>query len=506
VALREETRTAQGLLTSLRRGEIDRREFLILAAGLSAAAIVAACNSSTSPSPSAAASAAASSGTPSVAPTASSGGATGARKTVPLYTTENDPATLAFYASVIASYQKDFPNVDVPITLYQDENQLQYLTTAFQTGTDVGVFGPPPSSIGDWARAGYLLPLTKLVNQIGASDFLDGTRVVIEGEDYAIPFQANASAVYYRRDLLEKAGIKKPTTFDEYLGAIQALNGKDGNVGIASALGPTPQLPLQFFTPYLHQSGWSYYDKDGNVKFDQPEVLDAIKRYVSVMANTTENFYNTGFGDIQSTYVAGKAAFATFPGRLGVTVSNQAPQIAEVTGVMGIPAGPFMTAGLHFGGTQHYSIFKNTANPDEAQAFLEALTTGDNALAFSLTVPGHLLPPLESVRTKLRAVTDNAYLKKHGDWVNTFLDLVPGAMNPSLSMGSVDNKAFTKKLSNVCPWGNDVWTSPPIDGDMLQQIIINKTDPEAAWKAASAKLADVAKTWKAANPGWKPTA
>jgi multiple sugar transport system substrate-binding protein len=499
----EETRDqADGirrLMQSLRRGEIDRREFLILAGGASVGAIVAACGGSVATSPPGG----------STAPGASApGGNTsgGGRKTVPLYTTENDPATLAFYASVIAGFQKDFPDVDVPITLYQDENQLQYLTTAFQTGTDVGVFGPPPSSIGDWARAGYLLPVTDLVKHIGEADFLAGTRVVIDGEDYAIPFQANASAVYYRKDLLSAAGIKPPTTFDEYLAAIQSMNGKDGNVGIASSLGPSPQLPLQFFTPYLHQTGWSYYDKDGNVKFDQAEVLDAVKRYVAVMANTTENFYNTGFGDIQSTYAAGKAAFATFPGRLGVTIENTAPQIAEVTGVMGIPAGPFMTGQLHFGGTQHYSIFKKTEHPDEAIAFLEALTTGDNALAFSLTVPGHLLPPLESVRAKLRAVTDNAYISKHGDWVNTFLDLVPGAMNPSLSMGSVDNHSFPAKLSNVCPWGNDVWTSPPIDGNMLQQILINKQDPEAAWKEASAKLGEVATTWKSANPGWKPTA
>jgi hypothetical protein len=120
-------------------------------------------------------------------------------------------------------------------------------------------------------------------------------------------------------------------------------------------------------------------------------------------------------------------------------------------------------------------------------------------------VPGHLLPPLESVRTKLKGVTDNAYMKKHGDWVTTFLDLVPGAMNPSLAMGSVDNKAFTTKLSNVCPWGNEVWTSPPVDGNMLQEILINKKDPEAAWKEAATKMGEIANTWKSAHPEWKPT-
>lgn len=498
--LRDEVITARGLMTSLRRGEIDRREFLILAAGLSAAAIVAACSPTTA-SP-AVSGVPASAGASAPAPSTAAGG--GGRKTVPLYTTENDPSTLAFYASAIAAFQGDFPDVDVPITLYQDENQLQYLTTALQTGTDIGVFGPPPSFIADWARQGFLLPLTDLVKQIGEADFLDGTRVVLDGQDYAIPFQANASAVYYRKDLLEGAGIAVPKTYEDYLGAVTALNGKDGIVGIASSVSPSPQLPLQFFTPYIHQAGWDYYNKDGELRFDQPDVLEAVKRYVAIMANTTENFYNAGFGDIQTAYIGGQAAFATFPGRLGVNLEKQAPAIAEVTGVMGIPAGPFMTGQLHFGGTQHYSVSSKTANPAEATAFLEALTTGDNALAFALTVPGHLLPPLESVRTKLRAAED-PYIAKHQDWMTTFLDLVPGAMSPSLSMGSVDNKSFTKKLSNVCPWGSEVWTNPPVDGNMLQEILINKKDPEAAWMEASKLMGDIAATWKSANPDWTPS-
>lgn len=487
--VREETRTATKLMGALRKGEISRRDFLVATAGFSAAAFVAACGSS-SPSGSAAASGA--------------GGGSG-RKTVPLFTTENAPASLAFYASVIGSFQKDHPEVDVPITIYQDSTQLQYLTTAFQTGTDVGIFSPPASAISDWASANYLLPLDDVVTAIGANDFLDGTRVQVGGHDYAIPFQANASLVYYRKDLLQKAGIAQPTTYDEYLAAIKAMHGQNGMIGIACAIGPTPEEPLQFFTPYIHQSGWDYFAKDGTLKFDQPPVLDAVNRFVAVMQNTAPSFYNAGYGDILTAYIAGRAAFATFPGRLGVNLEAQAPDIAANTGLMGIPAGPFMTGKLHFGGTQHYTVFAKTAYPTEAKAFVQAMGSGDNALAWSLTVPGHLLPPLKSVQAKLRTA-DDPYVKKHNDWINTFLDLVPGAMHPALAMGSVDNQTFTKKLSNPCPWGNQIWTSPPLDGTMLQQILISKADPQTAWKDASAKMGKIATDWKGLHPEWKPAA
>ena len=69
---------------------------------------------------------------------------------------------------------------------------------------------------------------------------------------------------------LDVAGLPVPTTYEEYLGAAQALHGKDGVIGVSSGVGTVPQLTLQYFTPYIHQSGWDYFDYEGAVTFDQP--------------------------------------------------------------------------------------------------------------------------------------------------------------------------------------------------------------------------------------------
>ena len=476
---REDARTATALVGSFVRGRISRREFLALAAALPAGALLA-----------------------------SSAGAAGASVTIPFYTTEGDPVSLAVYRSVIARFRQQHPEADVKINVYQDEDSLQILQTAFRTGTDVGVFVPPAAQIAGFAAAGYLLPLSDVVQKIGTSDFLPGTRIVVGGEDYAIPYQANASALYYRKDLLDGAGIKPPRTYDEYLAAAKELNGKDGAVGISSSISSAPQQALQFFAPYIYQSGWDYFGRDGSVLFDRDEVLAAVRRYVAVMRNTRESFYNAGFGAILTTYISGKGVFATFPGRLGVNCYRQAPEIAAKTGVIGLPAGPFMTGRLHYGGIQRYVINRKTGNPGLAKEFLLALASGDNALAFALTVPGHLLPGLRSVGARLRqAVTasNDPYLKAHGDWVVTFLDLASaGALNPATSMGSVHDHQFAGRNSNVCPWGSEVWTSPPVDGTMLQSILINNADPGTAWRTASEKMRAIATKWKKDHPDWKP--
>ncbi len=400
-------------------------------------------------------------------------------------------------------FQEEHPNVNVEITLYQDENQLQYLTTAFETGTDLGIFAPPSAFVTTWARQGYLLPLSLIVERIGEADFLPGTRIVVDGEDYAMPFQSNASALWVRQDLFEEEGLRLPSTYEQYLAAATALNGKDGIVGISSGVGAVPQLTLQYFTPYIYQAGWDYFDAQGNLTFDQPEVLDAVHRFADIMRNTTAGLYNATFQDILGTFISGRAAMGTFPGRMGVNLAAQNPELAEKVTVVPVPAGPFMTGNLLFGGIQHYAIHSETAHPEEALAFLEYMTTGERSLDFAMTVPGHLLPALESVRA-LVLTYESEFMERYGAWVIALNEMVPNAMNPALSMGSVSNGRYLGRLSNPCPWASRIWTSPPIDGTMFQEILINDKDPEAAWSEAAEAMRAEAEAWKADNPDWAP--
>lgn len=484
--LRRELETLDSLRTRMVHGDLGRRGFLLGAMGLSTTALLTACAGGTNP--------------------AASGGGK-ASKVIPLYTTENDPATLAFYNLAIANFKKDHPDLDVKVTVYADSNQLQYLTTAFQNKVDLGIFSPAVSSFPDFARAGHLAELDSVVKDIGEDDFLPGTRVVVGGHDVAMPMQSNASLVYYRKDLLEAAGLSEPKTFDEYLNAIRTLHGRNGISGIAMAVGPTPQLPLQFFAPYIYQSGHDYFDREGNLTFNHPEVLGAVEKFASVMKFAPQSMYNAAFGDIVSAYTAGRAAFATFPGRLAGVLAERDPDLAAKTGVMRIPAGDFMTGQLHFGSGQQYGVYSGTGNLEGAKEFLKRLTTGDDALAFAKTVPGHLLPPLKSVLSAFQKEVDNPkdeFFKKHGDWLQLFIDCAPNAMTASVSMGAVVDHKFERKITNLCPFGPQVWPSPAFDGVMFQEILLKDRKPADAWQDASAKMQTVIDEFRKTNPDWKP--
>jgi ABC-type glycerol-3-phosphate transport system substrate-binding protein len=63
------------------------------------------------------------------------------KKVIPFFTVENDPDSLAFYEEAERLFQEQVdPNVEIEVSVYQDENILQFVGTAFETGTDLGIF------------------------------------------------------------------------------------------------------------------------------------------------------------------------------------------------------------------------------------------------------------------------------------------------------------------------------------------------------------------------------
>ena len=104
------------------------------------------------------------------------------------------------------------------------------------TGTnsfDAYVFDP--QWMGDFVGPGYLLDLTDRVNNDPQLDWQDigpffrDFNATYNGKVYTIPLDGDFHMVYYRKDILEKDGVKPPATWDDYLTIAQKYNGQDLN-------------------------------------------------------------------------------------------------------------------------------------------------------------------------------------------------------------------------------------------------------------------------------------
>ncbi|MBM7774979.1 multiple sugar transport system substrate-binding protein [Actinokineospora baliensis] len=126
----------------------------------------------------------------------------------------------------------------------------------------------------DWVRQKQVVPLDDLLGDT-RDDFvrtlLDSQTV--DGALYGIPQAIDTQVLYYRRSLLEKAGIAPPRTVDELVDATKRLTasgvkglfaGNDGGVGVLTA-------------PLLWSAGLDFLSQDGKAPgFDDPRAATAF--------------------------------------------------------------------------------------------------------------------------------------------------------------------------------------------------------------------------------------
>ncbi|TIU15763.1 MAG: extracellular solute-binding protein, partial [Mesorhizobium sp.] len=110
----------------------------------------------------------------------------------------------------------------------------QKILTDWASGTnsvDAGVFAP--QWMVDYIAGGYLEDLTprveadKDIQQDDVGAFFRDFSEKYSGKTYMITLDGDFHMMYYRKDVLEAAGLAVPKTWDEYLEVAKATHGKD---------------------------------------------------------------------------------------------------------------------------------------------------------------------------------------------------------------------------------------------------------------------------------------
>ncbi|WP_375425681.1 ABC transporter substrate-binding protein [uncultured Friedmanniella sp.] len=190
-----------------------------------------------------------------------------------------------FMSQLVDLYNKNH-QVQAKVTIIPAANFVQKLGTAASSGS-----GPDVSSIDlvyapYFASAGALEDITKLSDSLAYKDALSPSHrklSTFEGKTYALPFTAEASALYYNKDLFKKAGLdpdKPPTTYEEMRTAakkIRALGSDYYGFTFAGACGGCNVFE---FTPHVWATGGDVLSEDGKTAtLDSPQVADALQLY-----------------------------------------------------------------------------------------------------------------------------------------------------------------------------------------------------------------------------------
>ena len=246
------------------------------------------------------------------------------------------------YGELLKSAIPDFEKssgIKVNVESLQESQLTTKLTTEFATkSSSVDVFMTRP------LQEGKMFYKNGWYEALNAYDFADYPKNVMQvasfgTKTYIVPLVTEWQVLFYRKDLLQKAGLKLPTNFVEFEAAAKALNA-NGVSGIASR-GNGAAAVTQMST-YVYNYGGHYLDK-GKAVFNSPQAIEAIRYYGKLLGSYgPKGVTSMSWENVMPLFQAGKVAMWTdasvFYGQLVDPAKTQLA--AGSIGIANMPAGP----------------------------------------------------------------------------------------------------------------------------------------------------------------------
>jgi multiple sugar transport system substrate-binding protein len=143
------------------------------------------------------------------------------------------PDTTGTLEKVIAQFNKENKDFKVVLeTASADTGQyFDEMRTQFQVGGgDIDVIGADVIWPAQLAANGWIEDLSELFTEEMQQDYLDSTiqTSTYKGKIYGVPWYSDAGMLMYRKDLLDKASLQPPKTWDELLSQAQKIQEQEG--------------------------------------------------------------------------------------------------------------------------------------------------------------------------------------------------------------------------------------------------------------------------------------
>src|SRR5713226_5323374 len=130
-----------------------------------------------------------------------------------------------------------------------------------------------------------------------------------DGKLYAAPFYGESSALFYRKDILQKANATLPDkpTWDQVAAAAKAVHNPPNQFGICLRGLPGWGEQLAPLDTVINTFGGRWFDETWKAQLDSPESSAAIKFYIDTVKNTGEpGATQAGFTECETLMVQGK--------------------------------------------------------------------------------------------------------------------------------------------------------------------------------------------------------
>lgn len=349
--------------------------------------------------------------------------------------------------------------IEVDLSLMPDQNKL-ILANAAGEAPDValGVNYALPFEVG---IRGALKDLTEFADFHEVSrDFAPGMLVpaMIGNSIYALPDTMNFWVMFYREDILAELDLAIPDTIEEVRSYLPELQRRGMNFFY-----PTAGMPgMKIFAgtmPLIYQSGGQLYGETiHRTRLNENEAIEGMRLLTDLFT-----IYNVPY-DVPSFYQQfrdGSIPIGISDYYMYNLILNAAPEIANVWDIALVPGIENETGEIErwsTGGAESNMIFEDTANSEEAWAFLKWWSSTEVQVAFGNTLQTTYGPEYMWNTANLSAYADLPWASSHknvvleqAEWIAE-VPRVPGSY------------LLERELSNA-------YNAVVLDGDNLRTAI-----------------------------------
>jgi multiple sugar transport system substrate-binding protein len=305
-------------------------------------------------------------------------------------------------------YQAKNPGVKVDIETggATSELQRQYLSTVLNAKDPaIDIYLIDIVNPAQYYGAGWLEPLDAYIGK--PADVMKpylpvyASSNVVDGKIAAMPAFADAMFMYYRKDLLDKHGVKEPKTWDELTAAASKIQKAEGNAnlqGLSIQGAPIEGAVCTFLLPYWGQ-GKDFNDAAGKMTLDKTAATKGLTQWLSMVdaGVIKKNVAEVKTPDTVNEFKAGQVVFAINWGFAWDRFKDDADsQVKGKVGVMPLPAMAGGKSATCVGGWQ-WAVSAFSKNKAAAANLVKFMSSPESSKF--LAVEGSLLATYPGVYT-----------------------------------------------------------------------------------------------------------